>query len=260
MKEMDGVTYYGVEEFNDLGFSREAGRDFSVDDLRGLLEREEMVGVMMDGTWYADAFCIQRYLDSLTEKGRALERRAVFLPTQALDLAGERLDGRILDIGGGGEGVIGRLAGERVVSIDRSGEELAEAPGDRYLKVVMDATDLKFLDGAFDTVTAFYSMLYMPSEIHGTVLSEIARVLKPGGEFVLWDAAIPNPGDTSKDVVVVPVQVRLDGATKITTSYGVKATPRDLAYYVAACGRAGLEREVVDVRGSAIRARFRKPR
>jgi hypothetical protein len=45
--------------------------------------------------------------------------------------------GYILDIGGGGEGVIGQLKGERVVAIDKQKRELEEAaPG--ALKIVID--------------------------------------------------------------------------------------------------------------------------
>ena len=37
------------------------------------------------------------------------------------------LEGRLLDIGGGGEGIIGRLGGDRVIAIDASHRELEEA-------------------------------------------------------------------------------------------------------------------------------------
>lgn len=63
--------------------------------------------------------------------------------------------GYILHIGGGCRGTIGRLKPKQVVGIDISPRELKEAPAD-FLKIVMDATDLKSLDGSFGTVTAFY--------------------------------------------------------------------------------------------------------
>ena len=50
-------------------------------------------------------------------------------------------DGFILDIGGGGEGIISRLNGRQVVAIDPSSSELEETKNEG-LKVVMDATDL----------------------------------------------------------------------------------------------------------------------
>jgi len=54
-------------------------------------------------------------------------------------------DGIILDIGGGGEGIIGQLKGSQVVAIDTDRDELLEA-ADGPLKIVMDATQLAFLD------------------------------------------------------------------------------------------------------------------
>ena len=47
-------------------------------------------------------------------------------------------EGYILDIGGGGEGVIGRLKGKDVIAIDIRKEELEEAV-DGPLKIIMDA-------------------------------------------------------------------------------------------------------------------------
>ena len=55
------------------------------------------------------------------------------------------LNGKILDIGGGGEGVIGRLYTNQVVAIDIRQEELDEAPTG-FEKILMDATQLDFKD------------------------------------------------------------------------------------------------------------------
>src|SRR5690348_9375055 len=60
--------------------------------------------------------------------------------------------GYILDIGGGGEGIIGQMKPHQVIAIDLSKRELEEAPAGP-LKIVMDAADLKFLDASFDTAT-----------------------------------------------------------------------------------------------------------
>ena len=53
------------------------------------------------------------------------------------------LKGTVLDIGGGGEGVIGQLYGKQVTAIDNRQEELDEAP-DCCEKVLMDATQMTF--------------------------------------------------------------------------------------------------------------------
>ncbi len=78
-----------------------------------------------------------------------------------VDLRTVPLTGRVLDIGGGGEGVIGQLAPDQVVSIDPSREELEQAPAGP-LKVVMRAENLTFTDASFTTATLFYTLMYIP--------------------------------------------------------------------------------------------------
>ena len=69
----------------------------------------------------------------------------------------EKLTGSILDIGGGGEAVIGQIYKDRVTAIDNCKEELEEAP-DCCSKQLMDATELSFPDDSFDNVTFFYTL------------------------------------------------------------------------------------------------------
>ena len=47
----------------------------------------------------------------------------------------------------------------------------------------MDAGDLKFPDASFDTVVAMYVMTVVPEP--ETVMRELSRVTKPGGEVLL---------------------------------------------------------------------------
>ena len=47
----------------------------------------------------------------------------------------------------------------------------------------MDASDLKFADGSFDTVVAMFVMTVVPDP--EKVMRELARVVKPGGEVML---------------------------------------------------------------------------
>ena len=62
------------------------------------------------------------------------------------------LNGKILDIGGGGEGVIGRLYTNQVVAIDIRQDELDEAPTG-FENIMMDATQLDFKYNSFDHIT-----------------------------------------------------------------------------------------------------------
>lgn len=89
------------------------------------------------------------------------------------------LEGSILDIGGGGEGVIGRLYTDQVTAIDNRQEELDEAPGG-YRKLLMDAGALAFADASFDHVTAFYALMYVEKDQHEKVVREACRRPAPG--------------------------------------------------------------------------------
>ncbi|MGJ5815581.1 class I SAM-dependent methyltransferase [Paludibaculum fermentans] len=113
---------------------------------------------------------------------------------QPLKVADFDAEGYVLDIGGGGEGIIGRMKPSQVVAIDLYKNELMESPAGP-LKIVMDATEMKFLDGQFATATAFFSLMYMQPEVQRKVFAETARVLKPGGRWMVWDAVLPMLAD-----------------------------------------------------------------
>ena len=130
-------------------------------------------------------------------------------------------EGLILDIGGGGEGIIEQLKGRQVVAVDLSKRELQDAPGEPLLKIVMDARDLKFLDGTFATTTVFFTFMYIDPADHAKVFQEIRRVLKPGGRLLVWDAVFPVRTDPRQIYVLYPLHVKLP-AGDINTGYGVK--------------------------------------
>ncbi|MFX1570552.1 MAG: class I SAM-dependent methyltransferase [Promethearchaeota archaeon] len=143
-----------------------------------------------------------------------------FSELHTVDLTNVNLNGRILDIGGGGEGVIGQFAGPHVIAIDPSERELKEAPGD-CIKIIMDGKDLKFLDESFDTITVFFTMMYMQMSDHEQVFKEIYRVLKEHGELFLWDLIIPDKPDTDKKFYAIKLEINI-GEKKISTGYGTQ--------------------------------------
>lgn len=130
-----------------------------------------------------------------------------------------RDDDLILDLGGGGEGVIGQLRGRQVVALDRRKDELKQsAPGP--IKVVADAKELPFLDASFDAATAFFFLMYVPGEDRAAVFAEAHRVLRPGAMLHVWDATIPSRREHTQEMFVVPLKVELPSKT-IETGYGI---------------------------------------
>ena len=80
---------------------------------------------------------------------------------QSIRLVPVKTDGFILDIGGGGEGIIRKLNGKQVVAIGTNEEELEETKNNN-LKIVMDAAEMKFLPKTFEVCTSFFCLMYIP--------------------------------------------------------------------------------------------------
>lgn len=147
---------------------------------------------------------------------------------QSIELSRIETEGLILDIGGGGEGIIGKLNGKQVVAIDKSKRELKETQNEAS-KIVMDATDLKFLPESFDVCTSFFSLMYIPRNKHLKVFEEAHRVLKDNGRFLLWDAEIPERFGDYK-AFMVRLKVKLPNE-EIEAGYGVKWQTQNIEYF-----------------------------
>lgn len=130
----------------------------------------------------------------------------------------------ILDIGGGGWGVIGQIKGQQVVAIDISDKELREAPPGPFVKIVMDARQLQFLDNSFPTATVFFTFMFMAPADHGQVFRELRRVLVPGGRLLVWDAVLPKLADAKKKYASIPITFKLPGK-EINAGYATYLVP-----------------------------------
>jgi SAM-dependent methyltransferase len=178
---------------------------------------------------------------------------------QEVSVADFPAEGFILDIGGGEEGIIGQLKRAQVVAIDPIQRELAESPAEP-LKIVMDGSELKFLDSTFHTVTAFFSFMFMPLNLHEKVISEACRVLAPGGHFRVWDVVVPPKGEHTEKFFAFDLQVSLPDR-QVSTGYGLPwpAEGFDLEHYLRAEQAAGFKVAAEEQQGVLFYLDLQKP-
>ena len=138
----------------------------------------------------------------------------------------ERLGGFVVDIGGGGEGMIAKTCGSETVCVDINKREIGEARSRGAVAnwVLCDACSMPFRNGTFDVATFFFSLMYVKTfKRKYAVMVEAKRVLKSDGLLYLWDATIREKPDLS----VVFVEASLPDKEKIYTGYGVKGKEKE---------------------------------
>lgn len=141
------------------------------------------------------------------------------------------VEGVILDLGGGGEGVIGRLKGAQVIAVGRDTESLDTAPAGPA-KLVADIRSLPFVDNCFPLVTAFLTFMYLLSSDLNAVFAEVYRVLQSGGQLHIWDAVLPPRKREEIEKIAFHLRVKLPGE-EVLTGYEVPwpSDGRDLSLY-----------------------------
>jgi len=151
--------------------------------------------------------------------------------------------GKVIDIGGGGEGVIAQAGGVGVIPIDKYISEIREArrkaPDVPWM--VADATEMPYEGQCFDNATAFFSCMYMSDDVKEMVFRETQRVLKQGGEFWIWDA----PMVTKSKVFAIRLQVALHETHSIGTVYGVKTKDQSTTSICRQLVEAEFEPEII---------------
>ena len=157
----------------------------------------------------------------------------------------KNLNGSILDVGGGGEAIIGQIYKDNVIAIDNKQEELDEAPN-CCKKMLMDATELLFTNNYFDNVTFFYSLMYMNKKEQYQSILEATRVLKKDGLISIWDCDICK-------AYPEPFSVELDIKTSFSsthTTYGIiKKDTQSCEFIINICECAGLRIKHIEKNG-----------
>ena len=93
-------------------------------------------------------------------------------------------DDRALDLGcsDGARTLANLPPGSVGLDVSRRGCELAREDGHRVVQGEMTA--LPVADDAVDAVTAYHAIFHVPRADHEAVYREVARVLRPGGQFL----------------------------------------------------------------------------
>lgn len=108
-------------------------------------------------------------------------------PRTIIEKFSDLVHGKVLDVGSGPgrDGLILRKNGLEVVCLDASSAMVEMSSTLGLESVVGDFNALPFSDEEFDGVWSYTALLHVPKSEVETALSEIFRVLKPGGIFGL---------------------------------------------------------------------------
>ncbi len=137
------------------------------------------------------------------------------------------LNGQILDIGGGGEGVIGGCYGAQVVA-SKPLDELDEAPGltradGRRALAIADERSTRY---------AFFSSCILRRIRGAGGIADAFRVLKPGGLLCVWEPPVEKAD---------PFRIEILMTRRIPTirPTGVYGGQTRLRFHAGPCQKAG---------------------
>ena len=117
-------------------------------------------------------------------------------------------DGLVLDVGCGAGLVAAEITTHaRVVAVDISAAqlELAERNAPEAILVRADVEEVAFEPGSFGAIVAFWSLIHVPRESHGSVIARIHDWLKPGGVFAGTLGSGDNPAEHVQDFYGAPM-------------------------------------------------------
>ncbi len=241
MRKINHLTYLNLDECINIVKEKNNEQNLTKEMLVRLMTEKNLIRKQIDHEWYFSQCDLNYFIFSLKRKD------IKYLGGIGIDLSDLSLKGKVLDIGGGGEGIIGQVKSSDTIAIDPLKRELEEASSGP-VKIVMNAKDLLFLDNTFDTITSFFTMMYISNIDHKKVFEEIYRVLKPNGEFILWDITIPKNESPEINIFILFLEIKLP-TKNLLTGYGNRYNDKhqDSAYFIQLAESIGfrVEKEVV---------------
>ena len=143
-----------------------------------LFERQWLVNLILWGNYARLSEAV------LAEMGEALPGRTLQVACVYGDLT-SRLTARVAE-GGGFIDIVDVLP----IQLSNLRQKLPRNVPARLL--AMDSTDLSFPDARYDRALVFFLLHEQPRHYRERTLSELCRVVKPGGKIILVDYALPR--------------------------------------------------------------------
>jgi len=97
-------------------------------------------------------------------------------------------------------------------------------------------------DSSFSAATVFFTFMYIPEDKRGDVINEAYRVLKSGGEMMIWGLSAPELSQNEEDIIVLPLEIDINGQ-KTETGYGYPKSRRiaSMTEYIVLFKTAGFK-------------------
>ncbi|MGE3063672.1 MAG: class I SAM-dependent methyltransferase [bacterium] len=175
-----------------------------------------------------------------------------------LDLNKTKIKGSIIDIGGGGAGVIEKKFGKNVIAVDKSLRELEETKN-ISLKTVSDGRFLPFRNESFDNGTAFFAFMYMPVKTRIEVMKELYRVLRNKGRLYIFEPRIICGNYKPITLLTVNLKIKVNSDV-VSTGYGsiLAKGGQTIAHFVKIAKISGFALEKSENKKSYLSLVFKK--
>ncbi len=141
-------------------------------------------------------------------------------PIQKVCLNSIDVGGLILDVGGGGEGLVARIGGDKVCAVDINLDKIREA---RIHKESAnwfncDGRNLCFKSKVFDMATLWFALGYMRTwQMKESVLREVYRVLKDEALLSIWACRV----DCEEAAAIIRTDISFPNGTTSRFGFGL---------------------------------------
>lgn len=195
---------------------------------------------------------IDEQVKILEEKGKsgAAAISKITLKKAEIDLRNIKFLSPHLDIGGSGEKIIYNAAyPNKLTIIDIDFDDIINNARAECYK--MDASNMKFDDNTFQTITSFYTFLYMDEDTIRKTIKECFRVLRPGGLLYIWDVYLDST--ERNNIIFAPLTIKYRNRVKeVTFGSSEVNLARNKDFYMDILHNSGFSIKSVNINNNSI--------